>query len=483
VVSVATAVRQAVSAVVDPEIRVVTVEELGILRGVEVDADGRATVTISPTYAGCPAMDVIRSDVTAAATAAGATGVDVVTVLAPAWSTDMISPSGRERLAAAGIAPPGPVARPGVVALRLSVRCPRCGSPATEELSRFGSTACKSLWRCTACGEPFDHIKAHLTVRRMVDGEDVRRSYSICSTPADLLERGRLCIGVKHLAGGSFSEYVVSELTTGATVDVMPPLGHFTTAFTADRSRRYAAVAAGSGITPVLSILATGLATEPDSEFTLVYGNRFARSVMFAEELADLKDRYPTRLHVIHVLSREPQDAALLSGRVDAERFERLIAADGLIDADSIDEWFLCGPYGMVVDVRGVLSARGVADGRVHAELFHVADSATPPPALPAADARPTAGDAEVTIVLDGRASRLTMRRDERVLDAALRVRSELPFACRGGVCSTCKAKVTEGAVTMARNYALEPDEIAAGYVLTCQSSPVTDTITVDYDA
>lgn len=158
--SVATAVREAVAAVVDPEIRVVTVDELGILRGVEVDAGGRAVVTISPTYSGCPAMDVIRADVAAAAQAAGATSVEVLTVLSPAWSTDMISPSGRERLAAAGIAPPGPAGRPGVVALRLSIRCPQCGSPATEELSRFGSTACKSLWRCTACGEPFDHIKA-----------------------------------------------------------------------------------------------------------------------------------------------------------------------------------------------------------------------------------------------------------------------------------------------------------------------------------
>ena len=159
------AIRTAVAAVVDPEIRVVTVEELGILRGVEVDAAGRATVTISPTYSGCPAMDVIRADVAAAATAAGASGVEVRTVLSPAWTTDMISPSGRERLAAAGIAPPGPAGpgyqnRPGVVALRLAIRCPRCGSPSTEELSRFGSTACKSLWRCTACGEPFDHIKA-----------------------------------------------------------------------------------------------------------------------------------------------------------------------------------------------------------------------------------------------------------------------------------------------------------------------------------
>jgi len=336
----------------------------------------------------------------------------------------------------------------------------------------------------------------HLTVRRIVDGEDIRRSYSICSTPDELATRGLLRIGVKAVAGGSFSGFVASQLRVGHAIDVMPPLGHFTTAFEPTRTRHYAAVAAGSGITPVLSVIATGLAVERRSRFTVIFGNRYARSVMFAEELADLKDRYPTRLHLVHVLSREPQDAELLSGRVDADRFARLIGANGLLDADDVDEWFLCGPYGMVIDVRAVLADRGVPDEAVHTELFHVADAATPPPTpnhdasrLPlrigvtTPDAGPTAGEAEVTVLLDGRASTFTMPRDGRVLDAALKVRSELPFACKGGVCSTCRAKVTSGHVQMARNYALEPDEIAAGYVLTCQSSPTTDTVTVDYDA
>jgi len=328
----------------------------------------------------------------------------------------------------------------------------------------------------------------HLTVRLLAEDasggtDDVRRSYSICSTPGELTRDGRLSIGVKAIAGGTFSRFVMTLLHTGETIDVMPPLGHFTTAFDAGRARHYAAVAAGSGITPILSLIATALLVEPRSTVTLVYGNRFARSVMFAEELADLKDRYPGRLHIVHVLSREPQDADLLSGRVDAERFTRLISAAGMIDAGTVDEWFLCGPYGMVMDVRGVLAERGVPDTAVHTELFHVADAATPPPAPTGAAAETLEGGAEVTILLDGRASRFTMRRDERVLDAALAVRSELPYACKGGVCSTCKAKVTSGRVEMARNYALEPDEIAAGYVLTCQSSPVTDTVTVDYDA
>src|SRR5262249_21818789 len=235
---------------------------------------------------------------------------------------------------------------------------------------------------------------------------------------------------------------------------------------------------------PVLSLIATALATEPESRFTLIYGNRYARSVMLAEELADLKDRYPARLHVVHVLSREPQDAELLSGRIDAERLERLL--DRLVPADGVDEWFLCGPYGMVIDAKTVLGGRQVADDRIHTELFHVEDA--PVNRLDRLTRRPPEvaedrGEAEVTILLDGRASTLTMRRDDGALDAALRVRGELPYACRGGVCSTCRAKLIEGEVTMARNFALEPDELAAGYVLTCQSSPVTDRLKVDYDA
>jgi ring-1,2-phenylacetyl-CoA epoxidase subunit PaaE len=322
----------------------------------------------------------------------------------------------------------------------------------------------------------------HLTVR-LSDGEEVRRSYSICSTPPELARDGRLSIGVKQVAGGVFSRYALHELAPGATVDVMPPLGHFTSAFDPARTRSYAAVAAGSGITPILSLVATALAVEPESTFTLVYGNRYARSVMFAEELADLKDRYRGRLHLIHVLSREPQDAELLSGRIDAEKFARLTGPEGVVDGGGVNEWFLCGPYGMVMDVRAVLSDLGVPDTAVHTELFHVADASTPVARPAGAEEAPPAGGAEVTIMLDGRSSTFTMRRDERVLDAALRVRSELPYACKGGVCSTCRAKLVSGQVEMVRNYALEPDEVAAGYVLTCQSVPVTDSVSIDYDA
>jgi ring-1,2-phenylacetyl-CoA epoxidase subunit PaaE len=319
----------------------------------------------------------------------------------------------------------------------------------------------------------------HLTVRRRADdGTDVRRSYSICSTPAELARTGRLRVGIRKLSGGAFSTYA-QTLADGHLVEVLPPLGHFTSDFAPDRARHYAAVVAGSGITPVLSLVAAALATEPDSRFTLLYGNRYARSVMFAEELSDLKDRYPARLHLVHVLSREPQDAPLLSGRMDAERLDNLLNA--LLPPDRVDEWFLCGPYGMVVDAKTVLAGHGVPESKIHTELFHVEETPVPSRrgvAEPADDK-----GAEVTILLDGRASTFTMRRDERVLDAALRVRGELPYACKGGVCSTCRARVVDGEVRMARNFALEPDEVAAGYVLTCQASPVTDRLSVDYDS
>lgn len=320
----------------------------------------------------------------------------------------------------------------------------------------------------------------HLTLRRP-DHDDVRRSYSICSTPDELADAGLLRIGVRLVPGGAFSTYLHEELRPGDLVEVMPPLGHFTSDFAPDRTRHYAAVVAGSGITPVLSLVSTALRTEPDSRFTLLYGNRYARSVMFTEELADLKDVHPERLSVAHVLSREPQEAELYSGRLDAVRLARIF--DTVLPVDDVDEWFLCGPQGLVDGARALLLSRGVDPGRVHVELFFAegeeADrvTATPPPAEDDTDA------AQVTIVLDGRSSSFRMGRTERVLDAARRVRGEVPYACTGGVCGTCRAKLVTGEVQMARNYALEPDELANGYVLTCQSTPLTDDLTLDYDA
>jgi ring-1,2-phenylacetyl-CoA epoxidase subunit PaaE len=318
----------------------------------------------------------------------------------------------------------------------------------------------------------------HLTVRRTVDGVEIRRSYSICSTPSLAQTTGLIRIGVREITGGVFSRYAARDLRRGDTIDLLPPLGHFTTELNPARTRHYAAIVAGSGITPVLSLVASALEAEPTSRFTLVYGNRRAATVMFADELADLKDRYPQRLHLVHVLSREPRASTLLSGRIDGERL-RAILTSGLVDASSVDEWFLCGPYGMVVDAQAVLGDVGVPARSVHTELFHVEGEPVP---TPRAGDEPTVAGATVTLILDGRESTVTMSADERVLDAALRVRSELPYACKGGVCSTCRARLVEGEVVMAHNYALQPDEVAAGYVLTCQSSPLTDHLVVDYD-
>ncbi|HLL64754.1 MAG TPA: 1,2-phenylacetyl-CoA epoxidase subunit PaaE [Micromonosporaceae bacterium] len=315
----------------------------------------------------------------------------------------------------------------------------------------------------------------HVTLRCEIGGAEIRRSYSVCSTPAQLRARGVLRVGVRRLAGGAFSTYAAA-LGIGDEVSVLPPMGHFTSAFAADRSRHYAAVAAGSGITPVLSLLATALAVEPTSRFTVVSANRTSTSVMFLEELADLKDRYPDRLHLIHVLSREARDSELLSGRLDGARFARLL--DALLPVRSVDEWFLCGPYGLVSGARAVLAERAVPATSVRAEYFHVEEQPIP---------RQTRGagpdGARLTVALDGRATTVVMHAGERVLDAALRVRPELPYACKGGVCATCRARLVEGRVEMARNYALEPDELAAGYVLTCQSSPRSAQLRVDYDA
>ena len=309
----------------------------------------------------------------------------------------------------------------------------------------------------------------HLSIR---GGDDVRRSFSICTPPST----GVLRIAVKRLPGGAFSDGVVGSLQVGDELEVMTPAGRFTTELDPTARKRYVAVAAGSGITPVLSIVAALLEGEPGSFVTLVYANRTSRSVMFLDEVHDLKDRFPTRLQIVHVLSREQQDVELLSGRLDAERFTRIVEAFGLREAD---DWFLCGPQEMVTSLREALVDLGA--GRVHTELFH----ADPTPRAPVAALVDGAdGAAQVTIRLDGRASDFPLRPDgPPVLEAALDVRSDLPFACKGGVCGTCRARLVEGTVQMDANYALEPDEIERGYVLTCQSHPTSSKVVLDYDA
>ncbi len=309
----------------------------------------------------------------------------------------------------------------------------------------------------------------HVSVR---GADDVRRSFSICTPPSS----GVLRIGVKRLPGGAFSDGIVGSLQVGDTLEVMTPAGRFTTELDPAAAKRYVAVAAGSGVTPIMSIMAAVLEGEPGSRATLVYANRTSRSVMFLDEVHDLKDRFPDRFQIIHVLSREQQDVELLSGRLDAKRFRGIVDAFDLAGAD---DWFLCGPREMVVDLRQELTDLG--EKRIHTELFH-ADPAPRAPVAALADG--TEGAAEVTIRLDGRASDFPLRPDgPPVLEAALDVRGDLPFACRGGVCGTCRAKLLEGTVQMDANYALEPDEVERGYVLTCQSHPTSAKVVLDYDA
>ena len=309
-----------------------------------------------------------------------------------------------------------------------------------------------------------------LTLRRAEGDRDERRSYSICA-PMGAAPR----VGVREVPGGFFSSWLVHEVRPGDAIEVLPPSGTFTADLASPGDHVF--VVAGSGITPVLSLAATVL-RDGESTVTVFYGNRRTDTVMFADELADLKDAYGPRLQLVHVLSREPRDAELMSGRLDRDRLRTLIGA--FVDAGHVDHWWLCGPHGLVVDAKDLLGELGVASDRVHQELFYVDE--VPPEPVRGDEAAVTGPSAEVTVVLDGRATPLTLPRTVPVLDAAQKVRGDLPFACKGGVCGTCRAKVTEGEVRMLRNYALEEREVAAGYVLTCQSLPMSDRVTVDYD-
>lgn len=312
----------------------------------------------------------------------------------------------------------------------------------------------------------------HVTIRApRIDDE--RRNYSICSPGGS----GPLRVGVRLLPGGAFSTYAVERASPGDELEVMTPTGRFGTDVDPGRSRHYGAIAAGSGITPILSIIATALAVERASRVTLLFGNRTTSSIMFAEDLADLKDRYPDRFALVHVLSREPRDADLFTGRLSADRVGRLL--DALVPVAGVDEWFVCGPPGMITDARMALLDRGVPADRVHRELFHTGA----PPAPPVRPSGESGTGSEVTIRLDGRSSTFRLASDgEPVLDATLRVRQDAPFACRGGVCGTCRAKLVDGEVRMDQCYALEEDERAAGFVLACQSHPVTDRVVLDFD-
>jgi len=315
----------------------------------------------------------------------------------------------------------------------------------------------------------------HLTLRADIGGEDMRRSYSICSAVQD----GDLRIAVKKAPGGSFSTWVNEQVQPGHVIEVMPPMGHFNVPLNPANRKHYLGFAAGSGITPLMSIIKTTLATEPKSGFTLFYGNRSSSAVIFKEELSDLKDLCLERLNLVYVMSREPQDIAILNGRIDAQKADALLAH--WVDLEDVDTAFVCGPDGMMQAVSKALQTRGFPKSRIKIELF--AASIPKHEHKVPAQAAPGQAQCEVTVIIDGAARQYTLEKGkENILDAGLRQGFELPYSCKGGVCSTCRAKLIEGEVDMDVNFALEDYEVARGFILCCQSYPVTDKVVVDYD-
>ncbi|OII62983.1 phenylacetic acid degradation protein [Streptomyces sp. CC53] len=314
----------------------------------------------------------------------------------------------------------------------------------------------------------------HVTLRRVTaGGEEIRRTYSICSRAVPPGADPVLRVGIRLVDGGEFSTYALKELAVGDTVEVMEPMGRF---LLQPRPGHFAAVVGGSGITPVLSMAATLLDREPEARFCLVRSDRTAASTMFLDEVADLKDRHPERFQLVTVLSREEQQAGLPSGRLDEERLTRLLPA--LLPPADVDGWYLCGPLGLVQGAERALQALGVPKGRVHQEIFHVDDgSATVRTRLPG-----EAAHSALTATLDGRSGTWPVEEGETLLETVLRARSDAPYACKGGVCGTCRAFLVSGQVRMDRNYALEAEETEAGYVLACQSHPLTAEVELDFD-
>lgn len=304
------------------------------------------------------------------------------------------------------------------------------------------------------------------------DGKAVNRSYSICSTPDD----GELRVVVKRLVGGIFGERAHTTMAVGEVLDTLPPQGRFTAPLDPAHRKAYLAIAAGSGIAPVMPVIRSVLATEPDSRVTLLYGNRGPSSVIFRDALSDLKDRYLTRLGIVYLFSREPQATDLLNGRLTNDKVKQL--AKQLIDVPTYDEAFVCGPEPMTLEVRQTLIDLGMPADHVHLELF---GSHAPKPTRPAADS--ASETVRLDLVVGGIRRSIDGHRDETILDAASAAGLDVPFSCTGGVCATCRARVVDGGVEMAVNYALQPWELDAGFVLTCQSRPTTPTATIDYDA
>jgi ring-1,2-phenylacetyl-CoA epoxidase subunit PaaE len=321
----------------------------------------------------------------------------------------------------------------------------------------------------------------YLTLRAQVNGADVRRTYSISSPRSRLLNQGELEVGIRPVEGGVFSNWAATQLKAGDVLAVMPPDGKFTVK--KQRAIHRVGFAAGSGITPILSIAATTLEEQPDSKFTLVYGNRRMASVMFNEALQDLKDRYANRFTMVHILSRQAQEVDLLEGRIDAAKVQQLV--DTLLPAASMDEVFICGPEAMIEATEAALTTAGVPEGRIYTERF-TTSSAVAAKVQADSDAKATATPlgklVALRVLLDGKYHHITMASGDNVLDAATHAGLDLPFSCKGGVCSTCRCKVTEGTTRMDKNFALDAAEVQQGFVLSCQARPTSDQLVVSFD-
>lgn len=322
-----------------------------------------------------------------------------------------------------------------------------------------------------------------LTLRATIDGQDVRRNYSICSTRSRFARSRELEVGIRPMEGGLFSNWAATQLKAGDTLAVMPPDGRFV--IKKPRALHRVGFAAGSGITPILSIIATTMEESDSAKFTLVYGNRRMSSVMFNEALQDLKDKYKNRLTLIHVLSRQAQEVPMLEGRIDGAKVQQLI--DTLLPARSMDEVFVCGPEAMIDATEAALRQAGVPAERIHTERFTSPrlESLAPEArraAVEQADPQAPTGQVALTVVIDGKSHEMHMRPDQHVLDVALSAGLDLPYSCKAGVCCTCRAKVLDGGVVMDKNFTLEAEEMTQGFVLSCQARPTTERLTVSYD-
>lgn len=325
--------------------------------------------------------------------------------------------------------------------------------------------------------EEFDFIQGqYLTFRQSFEGEELRRSYSICAG----VDEGLLQVGIKKVDGGAFSTWANEQIKVGDKLEAMPPMGSFHTKLEADAARHYLGFAGGSGITPVLSIIKSVMAREPNSRFTLVYANRAVNTIMFREEIEDLKNLFMGRLNIIHILESDAQDIDLFVGRVDAEKCALLFKS--WIHLDAIDMAFICGPEPMMLAIAGALKAHGMKDEQIKFELFASSQPGRAKRKLTSASEAKADNETTAKVTLDGESRTFKMPKGMSLLDAAIENKVDAPYACKAGVCSTCRAKVLEGEVEMIANHALEDYEVDRGYVLTCQSLPISDNVVFDYD-